>query len=59
MEVSGQLHTQATLPPREKRSQHVELEAGWAPEPVRKDMRLDKYLVTAQIRTVILCFSSA
>jgi len=34
MEVSGQLHAVAALPPGRELSVHIGQKAGWAPEPV-------------------------
>jgi hypothetical protein len=51
MEISGQLHVPAVLPPR-KPSVRIVLEAGWAPEPVWLWWRGEKFLATTGTRTL-------
>jgi hypothetical protein len=42
MEVSGQLHAPAALPPGKWHPVHISHEAGWAPEPVCTLLRREK-----------------
>jgi len=43
MEVSGQLHAPAALPPGEEASVPTQQEAGWSPEPVWTQWRTGKF----------------
>jgi hypothetical protein len=49
--VSGQLHTQARLPPGKEPPVPIECEAGWATEPVWTLWRRGKYLAPVDNRT--------
>jgi hypothetical protein len=51
MEVSGQLHTPAALPPEEELPAPIGYEAGWAPEPVWTLWSGEKSLTLAENRT--------
>jgi hypothetical protein len=44
MEVGGQLHASAALPPEKERTVSIGFEAGWAPEPVWAMGSTEKFL---------------
>jgi hypothetical protein len=48
MEVSGELHAPAALPPGKKAQMSITYEAGWAPEPVRSLCRREKFISLAE-----------
>jgi hypothetical protein len=51
MEVSGQFHTPAALPPEKQHPLPTGQEAGWAPEPVWTLWKGEKLLVSVRNRT--------
>jgi hypothetical protein len=58
MEVSGELHAPPALPPRKERSVPIAYDAGWAPEPVWRLWRREKYIgpvgnQTSSVKSVV------